>query len=559
MSLRVSKHIQKHFFMRFACVVITLTVVLAGCSATNPPTISDGHLSAPDHSLEDTIPDPVARKPFVPPPLPAERQATYTVVVNDVPVRELLFALARDAALNVDIHPGITGNITINAVNQTLLQILNRLSEQVALKYTLDGSNLVISKDKPFFRTYDIEYVNMSRTSQSTVSVATQIATAGGSVADSGGSEAGNNSRTTLSAENSADFWTTLTENLRAILIESDNEEASDVTDSNDKEDTRVVANPVSGVITVYATQRQHKEIQLFLDRVLTNAQRQVLIEATIVEVELGDRFQSGIDWGYIQAKGAKTLTAASNMTGPNLDATIPPAFVLDFTRDSIENGITATVSLLETFGEAKVLSSPKIIALNNQTALLKVVDEKVYFTVELEEEEDSETGDVTKTFTSEIHTVPVGVIMSVTPQINRNGNVSMSIRPTITRITGYVADPAPRLQGADFDNLIPEIQVRELASLLQVHDGQTVMLGGLMQNNVEKTDNGIPYLSSLPFVGNLFNYKDHKFSKTELVIFLRPIIAGHGVISNKFDAMKRLLPTGEGATVVRLSDTTGQ
>ena len=533
----------RRLVMRAVCAV--LVAQLVACAATKPPSMSRAHLRTGDMDVPDArnIPRPVAHSPYVPRPGEYAKPETYTVVVNDVPVKELLFALARDAKLNVDVHPGIEGRVTLNAVNQTLPQILARISEQTPLVHELKGTNLAISPDLPMLRSYKIDYVNMSRTSSSSVSVATRMATAGGSVASSGSSDTGNSSKTSVESTSTNDFWVTLQSGVEAIL--------GGGTTSGGSASGNVIANPISGVLTVRATQRQHHQVQQFLDQVMTNAQRQVLIEATIVEVELSDDYQSGIDWAIIQQKGGKTYTLASTMTGSNL--ALPPSFLLGYDRDSPEKTISAAVHLLETFGDAKVLSSPKIIAMNNQTALLKVVDERVYFTTELEI--TAAQGDVPeqRTYTSELHTVPVGVVMSVTPQVNENGNVTLNIRPTITRITGYVPDPMPRLQGADFDNLIPEIQIREMESLLQVRTGQTVVLGGLMQNKEDKNTSGIPYLSGLPLIGNLFSYRQDTITKTELVIFLRPVLANDELAtSTAMDYAKEIAPISRNETSFR-------
>ncbi len=519
----------RQFVQRAAITLVWL--VIAGCAATNPPPV-DGHLTVPPGDGNAT-PPPLVSRPFVPPPQPPKREETYTVVVEDVPVKELLFAIARDAHVNVDIHPLVSGNVTINAVNQTLIQILSRVADQVALTYELQGQNLFITPDIPFWRGYKVDYFNAVRSSSSTTGVATRIATTGGSVAE-GSTDMGNHSTTTVTSEVTSDFWTAISGNLEMLLRETGGDTST--------ASGNIVVNAASGVVNVRATQKQHREVQKFVDSVVTSAKRQVLIEATIVEVELGDRYQAGIDWTWIQNKGGKTLTASSNMLGANLQS--PPTFLLDFNRTSTEKTILATVRLLETFGDAKVLSSPKIMALNNQTALLKVVDEKVYFNVELEIERDSETGrEINRTYTSEIHTVPVGVVMSVTPQINDAGVIGLNIRPTITRITGYATDPAPKLIGADFDNLVPEIQIRELESVLQVGSGQTVVMGGLMQNKQDKNNSGVPFLSRLPVVGSLFKYQDDDFTKTELVIFLRPVLVSDTMDGKEWDKWRTHLP----------------
>ena len=530
-------------------IIGLIAALLTACGASSPPKLSDGHLQAVQGPTGN-IPKPVTQAPFLPPPRPTPRQEVYTVVVNEVSVKELLFAIARDAKLNVDIHPKITGKVTLNAIKQTMPQILNRIADQVDLRYEVNGSNLIISPDTPYFHTYKIDYLNMARKSNSEVSVATQIATAGGTVGKGGGGSSGssgNKSKTEVNNTSENDFWKTLVLNINGILgIKS-------ISDKSDAaEEGAIIVSPLSGIISVKATSRQHEQIQAFLDKVLVNAQRQVLIEATIVEVELNDRFQSGVDWQRLSDNGGlggNGVSIISSLTGANLSTS--PFFALGYNKSTGAGGnISAAIRMLETFGDVKVLSSPKIMALNNQTALLKVVDEKVYFTVDRQEELATANSPGQVTFTSEIHTVPVGLVMSVTPQISEDSSVTMNIRPTISRITGYAVDPAPKLLLADarfgdtsFDNLIPEIQVREIESLLRVNNAQTVVLGGLMQNKTNKADNGIPLLSNLPLIGNLFSYRDDNFTKTELIIFLRPTIIQNASLDGDLHDFRRYLP----------------
>ena len=508
---------------------------LSACSATNPPKMSAGHLKT-ENKFNGEIPRAIAKTPFLPAPKPAPKQETYTVVVNDVPVKDLLFALARDAKLNVDIHPEIKGKVTLNALNQTLPQILNRLAAQVDLRFRIDGPNLVISPDTPYVRTYEVDYVNLVRSSRSEVSVAAEISTTGGSIENGrsgGGNQAGNNSKTTLVNESENNFWKTISENIQLLLKEAK---------QNKENDNRVVVNPMGGIVSVLATENEHARIQTFLDKVLANVHRQVLIEVTIVEVRLNDHYQAGVDWQRLSdndGNGGNGPSFRSLMTDGNFD--LSP--ILSVTYNNADRNIFAAVKLLETFGDVKVLSSPKIMAINNQPALLKVVDETVYFTIQREFVDATATSPSRESFTSEIHTVPVGLVMNVIPQITGNDVVTMNIRPTISRITGFKVDPAPRLAGADFDNLIPEIQVREMESLLQVNSGQTVVLGGLMQNFKKEGKQGVPFFSDLPVVGNLFNSRDEEYIKTELVIFLRPSVIHNGSLEGDFRRFRQYLP----------------
>ena len=497
--------------------------LLPACTATNPPSQSPAHLSRASEPAGE-IPAPVQQTPFLPQPKLSTPPETYTVTVNDVSVKELLFALARDAKMNLDIHPNVSGTVTLNAVKQTLPQILSRIAEQISLRYEVIGPNLVISPDVPHMRTYKVDYVNMARDTKSTVSVATEIATTGGSIKQGSGS-AGNKSNTEINITSNNNFWELLEKNILAMLGGGEN---------------LVIANPLSGVISVRATSRQHEQIQAFLDRILSNVQRQVLIEATIVEVELNNRYQSGVDWSLVSTSNG--ISAASTLVGGNLAT--PPSFLLAYDKAAGSfDKVFSALHMLETFGNVKVLSSPKIMALNNQTALLKVVDEKVYFTTSLEITEGTATTQGRRTYTSEIHTVPVGLVMSVTSQITDDDRVTINVRPTISRITGYVIDPAQRLAGSGFDNLIPEIQIREMESLLKIDSSQIAVLGGLMQNKTTKSSAGVPLLSSLPWIGHLFSYKDEELTKTELVIFLRPTVMRNASLSAELKDFRGFLP----------------
>ncbi|HEY9198330.1 MAG TPA: pilus (MSHA type) biogenesis protein MshL [Gammaproteobacteria bacterium] len=513
-------------------LLLTALFVLAGCAPT-PQRPDANHLDNNQASRQD-IPAPVQHVPVLEPPQPAAPQETYSVVVTDVPVKDMLFALARDARLNVDIHPGVSGNVTLNAIDQTLPQILDRIARQADVRFTQEDATLRVEPDVPFLRNYKVDYVNMGRNNSSEVSVATQIATTGqGATADSGGG-AGNNSTTQVASTSNHQFWRTLEHNVRAILGEA---VATDSTDSS----AAVIINAESGIISVRATGRQHQQIQGFLDQVLVNAQRQVMIEATVVEVKLNDKYQLGVDWNLI-ANGAG-WSVEQALLGTNLSE--EPFSLLTYADPDAEIGdTTTTIGMLRQFGDVKVLSSPKIMAINNQTALLKVVDNLVYFTIEA----DTTTTDgvANTTYTSTVHTVPVGFVMSVTPQINETDTVILNIRPTISRVTSFVNDPNPALiapNGRRTESSVPQIQVREMDSLLRINSGQTAVLGGLIQDSVDLNRSGTPVLSELPGIGDAFSYRDNTVSRNELVIFLRPRVIRDASLNGDLTDYQRYLP----------------
>lgn len=498
-----------------------------------PPERSSGHIT-PDKEAAGEIPGVVEETPVLPAPQPAPEVEKYTVVVNEVPVKELLFALARDAKMNVDIHPSITGVVTLNAVDQTLPQILARLAEQVDLRYELRQNTIVLAPDTPYFRTYKVDFVNMARDTTHTVSVATQIDTAtSGSVAGSSGGGGGgnNNSTTTVTSTSNQRLWASLVSNIMALT----GEQPGPATSSDVPRSKSVVANPETGLIEVLATQKQHQKIQHFIDEVMASASRQVLVEATIVEVTLRDQYTAGIEWSKLaRDAGFDILVASSTGTGFN-PASLGQFFTFRYSDSETEEGsVDATLRLLDEFGNVQVLSSPKLMVLNNQTALLKVVENIVYFDVKAELGQITATGTQQATaFTTTPRTVPVGLVMSVTPQVSNIDEVTLNVRPTISEFIKFVPDPNPNLRFTSdgtplpnpLENNVPQIAVREMESLLKVHSGQTAILGGLMKDSTSVSTQGVPWLSKIFPIGELFKHRDNDYTKTELVIFLRPTV----------------------------------
>jgi len=245
-----------------------------------------------------------------------------------------------------------------------------------------------------------------------------------------------------------------------------------------------------------------------------------------------------GVDWSLI-ANGAG-WSVNQSLLGTNLSQS-PFSLLTYADKDTSLGNTSTTLGMLRQFGDIRVLSSPKIMAINNQTALLKVVDNLVYFTIEAET--TITDGVANTTFTSSVHTVPVGFVMSVTPQINDTDTVILNIRPTISRVISYVRDPNPSLADSKVESSIPQIQVREMDSILRINSGQTAVLGGLIQDGVNLNRSGTPVLSELPYIGDAFSYRNNKISKTELVIFLRPRVIRDASVSGDLDDYQKYLP----------------
>jgi MSHA biogenesis protein MshL len=544
--------------LRFVVLLAVSFLVLTAC-APAPIKLSDNHVQETVRPAGKPL-SVIQTAPLPMPPSQSKQTDVFTVVVNDVPVRELLFAIARDANVEIDISEEVSGNVTLNAIDRTFNQIIDRISSQANIRYSQENGVVVVKKDGPFLKHYDLSYVSITRTSESTIAISTEVASTGGTGGSSG---AGNTSDTSINNKSSHQFWETTVSNVRSILQENEkdkpvtqviseegSEEGSAVTTAApivDEEsiESRVISSPESGFLSVFANQKEHNMVQKYLDLALEGVQRQVFIEATIVEVDLNDDYQSGVDWSRIVQPGKNGFSFAQSLIGANLAAS--PVSTLTYSDVGSKYNVNMAVKLLNQFGNAKVLSTPKLMVLSNQTALLKVVDNRVYFTVTVET--DTTDNIVNKTFETEIHTVPVGLVMGVTPYISPDNMITLNVRPTVSRILGSVKDPNPALADAGVESLIPEISVREIETMLRVRNGDVAVIGGLMQDRRSNSTDGLPGLSKMKLFGDLFSYKDNQMSKSELVIFLKPVVAGQPSLSGKFAKYKRFLDTQETST----------
>lgn len=590
-------------------LVCTLTAIsLTGCYKRSVMPQSEGHVTTPaaKPALAD-VPPPARVSDFVPPPRPAIKPPTYSVVVNEVPVKELLFALSRDTKQNIDIHPGLQGLVSLNAINETLPAILDRISKQVNMRYKIEANSIIVGPDTSYMKTYRVNYVNMTRETTSTIGVSGQISGGAGGGASGGASGGGagggsssgvNSSSTIVKTVSNNNFWDSLRDNIRAILVATRSQNLSAEQRAERAESQRsareerlqqaeavaragqaapqlfnsvfgnqaaplpvagdvrddIVVNPVSGTISVLATEKQHALIQQHIDSITQMSQRQVLIEATIAEVTLSDAYQGGIDWSRLATSGGLNITQILNAGVANAFAAGGVTIGYANTNSSIGN-ISASIKLLSQFGNTRVLSSPKLMALNNQTALLKVVDNIVYFNIEATTTTAANVGTNT-TFNTTAQTVPVGMVMSLTPQINENGQVTLTVRPTVTRINGFANDPNPSLcsaaiaasnAGKCLTNPVPQVQTREMESVLQLVSGQTAVLGGLMQDNLQYNRNALPGAGSPANTGmfsELFGIRNDAITKSELVIFLRStVITNPSLDSDELKFFQRFLP----------------
>lgn len=601
----------------------TLSTVILGCAigaiagcGTLPVARVDGHLKTetrdpakPDAASKSNVPQTVRQVPLPPPPQARIDEVRYSITVKDVLVEDLLFAISRDTKVNIDVHPGIEGRVTLNAIDQTLRQILTRVAKQVDMRYEMDGPNLVVMKDSPYLKLYRVDYVNMTRDSTASIGVQTQVVGPSTGLTGATNSSGGQNT-TQLRIDNASKnrFWESLEKNIKDMLRDTDKllpegssetfvkDQSQGVSATNRsqtsaqrtatnrsnsrtgsrtettgpgvaesqvesqsttqtltfREAASVIVNQETGSVSVRATSRQQEKVAEFIAQVTGSATRQVLIEATVVEITLNDNYQSGVDWSALglQGLGYSFIQSFTPPAFPVATPGTPPALVgtqfgiqYNNPNAAVGGAIKSSIKLLDSFGNTKVLSSPRITTLNNQTAVMKVVENKVYFTVTATPGTIGAIGTpaTQPTYNTTPNVVPEGFIMSVTPQISEGDVVTLNVRPSITRIVDFVLDPNPIL--TTVQNRIPVIQTREFETVLRIPSGQIAVLGGLMQDSFEEKRDGLPILSRLKLIGDAVSYRNDTGRKTELVVFLRPIVIKDASVETDFAEYRRLLP----------------
>lgn len=543
-KMNVSRNLRKGILSVIACFGL---IGLVGCETSavkrDPiaPAVADeftpaGHILLKPNveevtGIESKIPQITAYQPAKIPNINFNENEIYSITAINVPVNDLLFKLAQDANKEIDIYAGVEGNVTINAINQPLDEILARISNQLNFIYEVSRNTIIIRPDFPEWRNYEVDYVNINKTSEDRIDMKMSVSSnTGGTTTRSG--TVGSSSQVVVKSEHN--FWQRLEDNVSRLAQLDPYTTSPMVTEGQEgrgiESSQNVVVNPETGSISVYTSKKKHDAVKDYIETITARAQRQVMIEATVVEVELNDNYQAGIDWSFANANlFGQNGGLALNFPFQNVNSdgglsitTLDPTGAVGPFRTGSAN-ILANLEFLQEFGDSKVLSSPKIMAVNNQAALLKVVENLVYFTVEV----NTTTGDQTSqtTYETEVNTVPVGFTMSVTPFVSDDGEVTLNIRPTISRLVSSVEDPNPALAAAGVQSLIPVIQEKEMSSVLKLRDRQTAIIGGLIEDKNSNNRSGVPGFSEIPFFGDIFSKRGDNAKKSELVIFIRPVI----------------------------------
>lgn len=514
------------------------------------PKEDDSHYSAGKPLLPDLT--PIIAMPDE--PVIASDKLVSISVNEDIPIKDVLVELTRMADVDAEIDSKINslGGIIFSVKNKPFGEVIRRIAAIANLRYSVEDNIIKIERDDPYLVNYYVDFINITRSNTSEISVSTSI-TASSKGEVNSGSEIGSGSRNEIKSSYDGDLWQSVERDISNLININDNS-SSNLGDNNKYEMAKpyMSTNKQAGMLSVFTNSKSHKRIKLYLDRVKESVSSQVLIEAKIVEVSLFDEYRTGINWTKINPslKGgalAKFIPSFKDLSNNDINSKLSLGFfktgATEFLKDSEHksfanegDNLQALVELTQQFGNIRTLSSPRLHAMNNQQAILSFAKNKVYFTLKIDSTNAASNNgaapsSVSETVNSTVNTVPIGVILSLQPSIDLDSNeITMNIRPTISREVTTVPDPAVAYLAKKNDSQgitssVPEVEIKELDSIMRIRSGEVMVIGGLMTEEGRNTDEGLPGISKIPLLGNLFKGVSKGSSVKQTVIFIKATI----------------------------------
>jgi len=520
-------------FLSAACVLF------AGCGGNLPPA-GDPHGRRSDPGgapapMEEVL--FVEREPSVPDL--SSRGAPVSVQADGADVRDLLAAITAKAGLELILDPDVSGRVTLTVDDVPVEEALDAILSQAGFHYRLRDGLLRVFGDGLQTRIFTVDYIMGVRTGTTRLS-ASSGGMQRGSDASSGSSESSSGeSRVSIDSEIASDLWAELVRGLQLIVLGREQDGASFSSDSpaDPASKNRLVINAHTGTVLVTAPFAVLNQVADFLERTVGAAHRQVMIEARVVEVALSDESHRGIDWSRIPGTGSVTSVYGKDEVG--VAQHLSPeneAFQIAFSKGEFD----VLLDALAVQGEIRVVSSPRIATLNNQKAIIKVAREASFFSQRIDYEVRPD-GTSVPIFTVEPERVTIGLILDVTPQVGANGDIMMTIHPSITELVGEDVFP-PGASGRDVLANSPVLDIREVDTVVRVRSGNLLLIGGLLKERDRETLQMVPVLGKIPVLGHLFRRTDRIKERVELLIALRPrIVVGEEASEETLLEIERL------------------
>ncbi len=481
-------------------------------------------------------------------------QRHFDITVNRVRARTFFMSLVKDTPFNMVTPPNMKGRISLSLKNVTLDEVMETMREVYGYEYRRSASGYEILTTALRSKVFKVDYLNVQRKGRSRVRVSSGQVSASrsrnnskqygssassGSASSSGQRQIETVSGSEMDTRTQSDFWAELQDALEAIV--------------GTEGGRKVVLNAHSGIIVVRARPEELRAVGEYLQDTQAVVQRQVILEAKILEVELKDGYQAGINWaamgkngndsivggqfggGRIFTDGSSNLQGASDVLNPtnpdSIAAAVASAFGGVFGMRLTTGNFTAFLEFLESQGDVHVLSSPRVSTVNNQKAVIKVGTDEFFVTdVNTNNQLYAGSSTTNQTFSVEFTPFFSGVALDVTPQIDDEGFVTLHIHPSVSDVNEEIK----QIDFSDTESLRVPMAVstiRESDSIVRARSGQVIVIGGLMQNISKDKTAGVPVLSDLPIVGSLFRHEQKGFVKSELVILLRPVVVDNGQV----------------------------
>lgn len=457
----------------------------------------------------------------------------FDIKVNRANIRSFFMELVADSSYNMILHPEVKGRITLDLKNVTVNEVMDVVRDVYGYDFEQNKTVFSVFPNSIRTRIFRLNYLNVNRKGGSQMSVSS------GQVTESV-SGTGDNARSTqsvsgssINTESNSDFWKDLKESLNALV--------------GNKEGRSIVVSPQSGMVVIRALPHELRAVEKFINKTQNVVQRQVIIEAKILEVELSEGFQTGINWAALQASGNNktligqtgggTIFGGDGFTGiagnagnlnpatlTQINGTAAKAFGGMFSLAlNVGSDFTAFIEMLKTQGDVQVLSSPQVSTVNNQKAVIKVGKDEFFIT---DVESNTSTTTATASTQSNVQLTPFfsGVALDVIPQISESGDIILHVHPTVSSVTEKTKNINVS-SGTALSVPLAISSIRESDSIIRAKSGQVVIIGGLMQNTVEQRTSQVPLLGDIPLIGALFRHTQDISKKSELVILLKPVV----------------------------------